>query len=195
MHWRNTVSRYGLVAVALHWVIVAGVIAQYFLAEAAEEAEGAVAGASDAANIHMSIGITILALALVRALWRMAELPPARPAAMKSYEIALARVAHSAFYVLLFALPLTGWALATADGQPLRYFGLFELPQLRMGAQLPVPGGTLSEEQLKEVHELLFNVLLGLALLHVVAALKHQFIDHDNVLRSMLPAWGKRERI
>lgn len=194
MQWRNTATRYGFVAMVLHWVIVAGVIAQYFLAEAAEETEDTAAGTIDAASVHMSVGITILALALVRVFWRMAELPPARPPAMKSYATTVARVAHVAFYVLLFAIPLTGWALATVDGQPLSYFGLFELPQLRMGAQLPVPGGALSEDQLEEVHELLFNVLLGLALLHVVAALKHHFIDHDNVLRSMLPAWGKHER-
>lgn len=194
MQWRNTATRYGFIAMALHWVIVAGVIAQYFLAEAAEEAEDSAAGAIDAANIHMSIGITILALALVRALWRMAELPPARPATMKSYEITFARIAHIAFYVLLFAIPLTGWALTTAEGEPLRYFGWFELPPLRIGAQLPIRGGALSEDQLEEAHELLFNVLLGLALLHVAAALKHQLIDHDNVLRSMLPSWRKREQ-
>jgi cytochrome b561 len=102
--------------------------------------------------------------------------------------VALARAVHVCFYVLLFAIPLSGWALATADGQPLSFFGWFDLPQLRIGAQWPVAGGTLSEDQLEEVHEVLFNVLLGLALLHVVAALKHFFLDHDGILQSMLPA-------
>ena len=97
----------------------------------------------------------------------------------------LARGTHFGFYVLLFALPLTGWALAAADAQSISFFGLFELPQLR------IFGMTLSEDQLEEVHEVLFNVLLGLALLHVAAALKHHFIDRDNVLRSMLP-WGRQ---
>jgi cytochrome b561 len=110
---------------------------------------------------------------------------------MKSYEIALAKAVHVAFYVLLFALPITGWALTSAEGESVRYFGLFELPRLRLGAQLPVTGGTLSEDQLEEVHELLFNVLLGLAVLHIVGALKHHLFNRDNVLRSMLPLIGR----
>ena len=194
MQWRNTASRYGYVATVLHWVIVAGIIAQYFLAEAAEDrAAGTPAGALSAASLHNSIGITILALAILRVLWRVAELPPALPETMKSYERVLARTTHIAFYVLLFALPITGWALATVDQQPISFFGLFDLPQLRIGAQLPIDGGTLAEDQLEEVHEVLFNVLLGLAALHIAAALKHHFYDRDNVLRSMLP-WNGRER-
>ena len=82
-------------------------------------------------------------------------------------------------FALLFAIPLTGWALATADGQALSFFGWFDVPQLA--------GGTLNEDQLEELHEVSFNLLAGLAVLHIAAALKHHFIDRDNVLRSMLP--------
>ena len=194
MQWRNTASRYGYIATALHWVIVVGIIAQYFLAEAAEDREGSSASAFGAAGLHDSIGMTILALAVVRVLWRVLQLPPELPQTMKNYERILARVTHFAFYALLFALPLTGWALATADQHAISFFGLFDLPQLRLGAQLPIEGGTLSEDQLEEIHEALFNVLLGLAALHVAAALKHHFFDRDNVLRSILPWNGRRER-
>lgn len=185
MQLRNTASRYGSIAASLHWVIVGGIVAQYFLAEAADDRHAAPTGAFDAAALHASIGIAILALAVLRVLWRVVELPPARPQTMKRYERVLARGTHFAFYVLLFALPLTGWALAAADTQSISFFGLFELPQLR------ILDGTLSEDQLEEVHEVLFNVLLGLALLHVAAALKHHLIDRDNILRSMLP-WGRQ---
>lgn len=187
MQWRNTASRYGYVSVSLHWIIVAGIIAQYFLAEAAEEREEAPAGVMTLTDLHNSLGITILALALLRLVWRFVELPPDRPTTMKRYELELARAAHAAFYVLLFAIPISGWALATVDGHSLSYFGLLDLPQLRIGAQLPIEGGTLHEDQLEEVHEVLFNILLGLALLHTLAALKHHFFDRDNVLRSILP--------
>jgi cytochrome b561 len=104
---------------------------------------------------------------------------------MKRYERLLARGTHFAFYVLLFALPVTGWGLGAADTQSISFFGLFELPQLRIFDR------TLSEDQLEEVHQVLFNVLLGLGLLHIAAALKHHFIDRDNILRSMLP-WGRQ---
>ena len=161
-------------ATALHWFIVAGIIAQYFLAEAETNlTEG----------LHNSLGITILALALVRLLWRVVEPPPSSPKTMKSYERVLARATHLAFYALLFALPLTGWAVATAEGHTIDVFGLFELPRLQVFA--------LTEDQLEEVHETLFNILLGLATLHIAAALKHHFFDRDNVLRSMLP-WSGR---
>jgi cytochrome b561 len=167
MELRNTASRYGSIATALHWVIVAGIVAQYFLAEAAEA-------------LHASIGITILALAVLRVLWRLVELPPELPQTMKNYERVLARATHITLYALLFAVPLTGWALATVDHQYITIFGLFELPRLRAAA-------ALTEDQLEEVHEALFNLLLGLAALHIAAALKHHFFDRNNVLRSMLP--------
>jgi len=178
VQWRNTADRYGLVGKLLHWLIAVGIVAQYFLAEAAEDAEGARVDPFSALGAHTTVGITILLLAAVRLVWRLFELPPERPPAMKRYEIAIARTAHIAFYVLLFAIPLSGWALATASGDGLSFLGWLDLPAIRNG---------LSKDALEELHEVLFNTLLGLALLHIAAALKHQFIDRDNVLRSMLP--------
>ena len=188
MQWRNTFSRYGFVASSLHWIIAAGIIAQYFLAEAAEETEHAANEVLSAANIHMSLGMTLLALAVIRIAWRLLEAPPESPTTMKGIEVTAARAVHIAFYVLLFAIPISGWALTTVEGESLRYFGLFDLPQLRIGAQL----GTLDEEQLEEVHEVLFNILVILAALHLAAALKHHFFDRDDVLRRMLPWTGRR---
>lgn len=195
MQWRNTAERYGFVASTLHWLIALGIVAQYFLAEAGEEAEAAAVEPFSAAGIHAALGVTILALAMLRLAWRVIELPPARPLAMKPYEITLARAAHISFYVLLFAIPLSGWALTTASGQALSFLGWFDLPQFQPVSQVPLPaieGGTLSKHQLEELHELLFNLLVGLTALHIAAALKHQFIDRDSVLRSMLP-WRQRE--
>jgi cytochrome b561 len=182
MQWRNTADRYGFVAQALHWLVVIGIIAQYFLAEAAEESEGGAVAPFGPAGIHAALGMTILALASLRLVWRLIELPPARPAAMKSYEVAVARVAHFAFYVLLFAIPLSGWALVATSGQTVSVFGWFDLPQLPW-----IEGGALNKDQLEELHEVMFNLLVGLAVLHIAAALKHHFVDRDGVLRSMLP--------
>lgn len=190
MQIRNTATRYGFVAQSLHWLIALGIIAQYFLAEAAEDIEGTAIEPFSAAGIHAALGVTLLALALVRLAWRLIELPPSRPVAMKPHAVALARTAHIAFYVLLFAVPLSGWALATASGQGLSFLGWFELPQFQPVTQAPLPwidGGALSKDQLEELHEVLFNLLVGLSVLHILAALKHQFIDRDGVLRSMLP--------
>lgn len=183
MQLRNTLSRYGFVAQALHWAIVLGIIAQYFLAEAGES-ENATAGAMTPMNWHVSLGITLLALATVRLLWRLFDRSPAWPGEMRGYERFLAASVHVAFYVLLFAIPISGWLLSSVEGEGLTLFGRFDLPPL-------VAQGTEQREHLiEEVHEVLFNVLFGLAIVHVIAALKHHFIDRDSVLRRMLPGGG-----
>lgn len=181
MHLRNTVSKYGFIAAALHWLIVVGIIAQYLLAEAGEDGEEGSAAAIEPMNIHNSLGITLLGLAVLRLLWRLLERTPKLPVHMRRYEVVLARAVHAAFYALLFAIPLSGWMITSLEGETLRYFGLFDLPAL-------TSTGTESAEKLaEEVHEILFNVLVALALVHVIAALKHHFVDRDGVLRSMLP--------
>lgn len=178
MKFRNSSERFGLIAGLFHWTIVLGVIAQYFLAEAAEDVKEQ-PGMLDAFGLHRSIGITILALAIARLVWRLIDSPPQWPTTMRPMERTLAKVMHASFYLLLFAVPLSGWAVSSAEGDASSFFGLFTLPALPLGEAL--------EHTLEEVHEVLFNVLAALALLHVIAALKHRLIDHDGVLRSMLP--------
>jgi cytochrome b561 len=92
---------------------------------------------------------------------------------MKPYEIALASIVHVAFYVLLFAIPLSGWALASTEDEPLRIFGWFELPRIVVG----------SEDTLEEWHEALFNVLVGLAAIHVLGAIKHWLASKRSAAR------------
>lgn len=150
----DTRSHYGLVSRTLHWVVVIGIIGQWALAEA------------DAVPLHQSIGVTLLGVALLRLAWRAFSPSPAWPADMTPLEIALARSVHVAFYVLLFAIPLSGWALGSAEDEPLRFFGAFDLPRVVIG----------SEDTLEDVHEMLFNVLAGLAVLHVLGAAKHWLV-------------------
>ena len=150
------------------------------VAEAAEERIPPSIEVLGAANLHRSVGLVVLVLASIRLVWRVFETPPGWPLTMHRHEILLARIAHAAFYVLLFALPLTGWVLATLGARRLSFLGLFDLPQLSL------PGLSPQENLLKELHELLFHVLFWLGVLHVVAALKHQFVDRDRELRRML---------
>ena len=186
MRWHNSSSGYGVVPMLLHWLVVIGIIAQYVLAESAESHIPPDIGAFAAGNLHRSVGIVLLALALVRLAWRFVEPPPPWPATSPSYERTIARIVHVSFYALLFAVPLSGWALATVDGERLSFFGLFDLPTLRLGTRLLFEGGALGEEQLEELHELLFGVLFALALVHVAAVLKHEIFDRAGVLRRML---------
>jgi cytochrome b561 len=141
----------------------------------------------DIYQLHKSLGITVLVLSMARLLWRLANPPPALPSTLRRWEAALARVTHIGFYVLMIALPLSGWMMVSASvwNIPAVVFGLFTLPHL------PVLG-TLQdkkpvEDALKEVHEALAIGIFVLLLLHVAAALKHHFVLHDDTLARMLP--------
>lgn len=162
MNLLNTRSEFGLISRALHWMIVLSILAQWLLAEANEDS-ATIYGAFDALTLHQSIGLTILVLAMVRLAWRFLNVTPAWPADMKPYEVAVARVVHFAFYVLLFAIPLTGWSLSSVEDEPLRFFNWFDVPRIILAG----------EETLEEVHEALFNILVALAVLHVIGAAKH----------------------
>jgi cytochrome b561 len=157
MRLLDTRSNYGIVSLALHWIVVLAIVAQWLLAEADDD--------SAALTLHQSIGLSVLMLALVRLAWRAFNPDPAWPADMKPYEIKLARIVHVCFYVLLFAVPFTGWALSSVEEEPLRFFNWFDVPRIAL----------MGEETAEEIHEMLFNVLVGLAALHILGAAKHWF--------------------
>jgi cytochrome b561 len=181
MTLRNTTHRWGAVAQLLHWLIVALLILQITLALVADELHGMQKLAMLAR--HKSVGLTILVLALLRLLWRWANPTPPLPSTLKPYERALARLTHTLLYVLLFALPLSGWTMSSARGFPVSWFGFFQLPDL-------VPKDKPLYEALVETHEILASVLVAAVVLHVAAALKHHFLLKDDVLKRMLPAAG-----
>jgi cytochrome b561 len=178
MQLRNTTVRWGSVAQFLHWLIVALIVTQVILALAASERHGMAKLAMLAR--HKSVGITILMLALVRLVWRLVNPTPPLPSTLKPYERLLARFTHAALYVLIFAMPITGWIMSSARGFPVSWFSLVQLPDL-VAKNRP-----LYEAMLK-THGALALTLGAVAALHLLAALKHHFVLKDTVLRRMLP--------
>jgi cytochrome b561 len=183
MSLMNTAKRYGWVPQLLHWLVVALLVVQFLLAEAADELPTGMEKLAMLAR-HKSVGLTILAFALVRVAWRLFDRPPPLPP-MPAWQRVAATTSHWGLYALLFALPLTGWMMSSAANYPVSWFGLFQLPDL------VAPSKPL-QETLHEVHEVLAGTLLFLAGLHLLAALKHQFVDRDGLLGRMLP-WGHRD--
>lgn len=169
-------ENYSRVARWLHWIIAVLVIAGLALGLLHERLEGVL---PSAIPIHKSIGFTVLALTLVRLGWRLGHKPPPLPAEMPGWEKFLSRVTHIAFYALLLILPLSGWTFSSAGQYPLNWFGLFDIPKFGLAKEDPITGIA------HETHELLAYLMLGLVLLHIFAALRHQFILKDNVLRRM----------
>jgi cytochrome b561 len=135
-------------------------------------------------NWHKWAGITILALSVLRLLWRMTHRPPALPEAMAQRMPAWQHWAHHgthyAMYALFFAVPLLGWAFSSAAGFQIVVFGVLPLPDL-------VAANKELAETIKPLHGWAAWALCGLVVLHVAAALKHQFVDRDGLIARMLP--------
>ena len=182
MSLTNTAGRYGLVPQLLHWVVVVLVPLQYVLAEIADELPDGIEKLAMFAR-HKSVGITILLIALVRVAWRFLDRPPTPPP-MPAWQRITAAVTHWGLYALLLAMPLTGWMMSSAANYPVSWFGWVQLPDL-------VAPSESFEHLMHETHEALFNGLLFLVVLHVLGALKHQFVDRDGLIARMLP-WGGR---
>ena len=127
---------------------------------------------------HKWVGVTIFALVVFRVLWRAAHTPPALPAGMSKLMKNLSALAHMAIYLLMLAIPLTGWLHSSAAGVTVVYFNVLTLPDL-------VGKDKALASLFKEIHESLNWALLGLVILHVAAALKHQLVDKDNLLNRM----------
>lgn len=138
-------------------------------------------------NWHKWAGIVVLTLSFLRLLWRLTHRPPALPDAVRAAMPAWQRYAHhgthGALYLLFFAIPLLGWAYSSAAGFPIVVFGVLPLPDF-------MPVDKALAEAIKPWHAYAAYALAALVVLHVAAALKHQFVDRDSLLTRMLP--GRR---
>jgi cytochrome b561 len=135
--------------------------------------------------LHKSIGLTVLALFVLRLAWRLYDgAPPDEP--MPRWQRAIAHATHALLYAFILAIPLSGWLFNSLHGYPLQWFKLFNLPALAArNDDLSHLAG--------EVHEWLYYLLLLVLVGHVGGALKHHFFDRDNVLRRMLPCVRVRQ--
>jgi cytochrome b561 len=176
---KNSPRRWGPIAQLLHWGVVALIGVQVTLALMADELPLGMKKLAMLAR-HKSFGITILGLAVIRLLWRWANPTPPLPNGLKPHERVLARFTHAALYVLLFAMPLSGWMMSSARGFPVSWFGLIQLPDL-------VPKSKPLYDGLLRTHDMLALALGAVVFLHIAAALKHHFVLKDDVLRRMLP--------
>ena len=176
---QSSPTRYGAVAQAFHWLIAALVATQFTLAYLADDLP---IGAHKLALLarHKSFGMTVLMLAILRLLWRLKNPPPELPDHMTPLERKLARATHIAFYVLLFAMPMTGWLMSSAKNYSVSWFGLFTWPNL-------IPQNETAFTILRNTHDLMSWALFVIAVLHILAALKHHFWNKDDVLLRMLP--------
>lgn len=177
--WRNTEERYGLVAVALHWLVAIVVLGLFILGLWMVELTYYDPWYKRAPELHKGIGVLLLLPLALRLAWRLVSPPPGPEPRQSAFERRAARIAHALLYLLLLAVISTGYLISTADGRPIDVFGWLSVPATItwLPNQADLAG---------EIHLVLAIGLIGLATLHAAAALKHHFIDRDATLLRML---------
>ena len=189
MQLRNTLQRYGAVAQALHWlmvVLILGLIGVGLYMEdlpVSEKMPGTTGYALY--QLHKSFGLTVLILAVLRLAWRFANPQPPVPKDHGGLVRMGAHLSHLVLYVLIFAMPLSGWLYVSADPLshsviPTRFFDLFEVPNL-------LAADEAARDTYRAAHGLLYLVLLAVVAVHILASLIHHIWFKDNVLLRMLP--------
>jgi cytochrome b561 len=183
----NSAARYGTVAMTLHWLIAIAIIILLIVGKYMHGLPNSDPNKFALYQLHKSTGLTVLVLSVLRIVWRLVNVVPSPPASSPLWQRLAASATHLAFYFLIIAIPLSGWAVAStsSSGVPTLWYGLFEVPNLP-----GLPGGEARKEThelSEELHELLGNLMILLLIVHVGAALKHHFWDRDTVLRRMLP--------
>ena len=177
MPFRNTTEGYGLIAILLHWLLAALVLAQFALGLYMVGLDYYDPWYHRAPMWHNGLGVLIAGLFLIRFAWRLANPLPRLPG--RPWEKLAARLAHRAFYVLAALIVVSGYLVATAENQPLDVFGMFSLPATVTG----IPG---QADVAGMWHRWLAWLLVGLTALHALAALKHHFIDRDSTLQRIV---------
>lgn len=172
-------TRYTHTAITLHWLIALLIFAAFPLGVYMHD----LPLSPDKLRLysyHKWIGVTVFVLAAIRLSWRVTHRPPAMPENMPNWEKFAAHATHYALYVLIFIIPLSGWLMSSAKGFQTVWFGVLPLPDL-------VGKDKALGDLLSEVHEMLNFLMLGLIAGHIGAALKHHFIERDDILARMLP--------
>lgn len=183
MPLRSTEEGWGAPVRAFHWLIAVLIVAQGVIGLGMVQM-GLTPAKVRVFALHKSIGLTILALVLLRIAWRITDRRPADPPAMPRWQLRAAHGMHLALYVLILAIPLSGWWFNSTSGAPLVWFDWLKLPGLGGYDRVWKPRALL-------LHQGLFWILVALLVVHVGAALWHHFRQRDDVLRRM--ALGPRK--
>lgn len=172
--------KYTSVAMALHWVVAALIVWAFAIGWIMTDIHGITPTKLRYFSWHKWIGVTVLVLAVARLIWRATHQPPALPAGMHSWERLAAHAGHALLYVLMLAIPVSGYFYSSAAGIQVVYLGLLPLPTL-------IAANPAAAAVLKTVHIYLNYGLLAAVGGHLAAVIKHQLIDRQDLLSRMLP--------
>ncbi len=172
------ITRYSAPAVALHWLVALFMLCAFALGLYMTDLPLS-PQKLQYYSWHKWLGVSVFLLACVRLFWRLTHVAPPLPASTPAWQGRVSAIVHASLYLTMFALPLSGWLYSSASGYQTVYLGVLPLPDL-------LAKDKALAAQLKDVHELLGEYLLvALVLAHAGAAIKHQFIDRDGLMRRM----------
>lgn len=178
---KSDATHWGSLAKFLHWTVVLLILVQATVGLVMVELPKR-PNVIPVFSFHKSLGLTILLFAILRLLWRAFDRRPEEPATMPHWQVVGARAGHALLYILLFAVPLSGWLFDSASRlRPLYWWGVVRVPSLTGGADEQLKGLT------RDAHETLFWILAAVAAAHAAIALIHHYFNRDEVLRRMLP--------
>jgi cytochrome b561 len=178
----NSTTRYTRVAIGLHWLIAVALVGSFsvglYMVELPLSPQKL-----RIYSWHKWAGVTIFLCVVLRLGWRLWHPPPELPAAMPAWQRSLAGASHVLLYLLMFAVPLSGWLMSSAKGFQTVWFGILPLPNL-------LEKNKELGDLLQQIHVLLNFSMAALVCVHIGAALKHHFFDRDEVLARMIPFLG-----
>lgn len=179
-----SVRRYTKTAMTLHWLIALLIITAFSLGWVMSDMPGLSMAKLRYFSWHKWLGVTVFLLALIRIVWRAGHPAPLAPTPLPLWQVRAAQSVHLALYALIVLIPLSGYFYSLAAGVPVVYLGLIPLPVL-------IEKNAALADLLKQVHGILNYTLAAMVAVHVLAALKHQFVDQDGTLLRMLPRFGR----
>jgi len=180
----NTMDSWGVISKSLHWTMAGFIFVQLVLGPLAVSWRLSPTKL-DLFVWHKSIGMLILALVILRVIWRLLNPTPTLPSDLPRWEHISARLSHALLYLIMFMLPISGWIINSAANIPFKVFWAFPLPDL-------VSPNKSLEELAKALHFSLVIGLITLLVLHIGAALRHHIVRRNNVLLRML--WSRRSK-
>ncbi|MET3106094.1 cytochrome b561 [Oxalobacteraceae bacterium GrIS 2.11] len=173
-------TKYTKTAMLFHWLIALLIIISFCLAVTMVNMPGFSPTKLKYFSWHKWLGVTIFGLSCLRLLWRLGHPAPPYMAIMPGWQKLAASGLHGFLYILILAIPVSGYLYSMAAGIPVIYLGMFPMPVI-MDANPEL------KPLLKEIHFYLNMALLASFIIHALAALKHQFIDKDHTINRMLP--------
>lgn len=176
-------TRYTRTAISLHWLVALGLFGAFGLGLYMTDLPLSPYKLK-LYSWHKWVGVSLFLLVLFRLGWRLGHPPPPLPMSMPAILRVIAHLTHALLYVLMIAIPLSGWLMSSAKGFQTVWFGLLPLPDL-------VAKNAELGDQLQWLHMTLNYALAALVIAHIGAALKHRFIDRDDILSRMLPSARK----